>query len=100
MKEKNPKSEIENRKSDPDSYRHVNHKSDYHTAVLYNESLDALQIKPGGIYVDCTFGGGGHSRGILDKLHASGRVIAFHQDADSQRNLPEDNRIIFVPHNF
>jgi len=100
MKEKNPKSETENCKSDPDSYRDVNPKSDYHTAVLYNESLDALQIKPGGIYVDCTFGGGGHSRGILDKLNANGRVIAFDQDADAQRNLPEDDRIIFVPHNF
>lgn len=74
--------------------------NDYHIPVLYKESLDTLNIKPGGVYVDCTFGGGGHSKGILEKLNANGKLIAFDQDADAQRNLPNDERIIFVPHNF
>ena len=74
--------------------------SDYHTPVLYNEVLDGLNIDPDGIYVDATFGGGGHSRGILEKLSNKGKLIAFDQDADAQRNLPEDERVIFVPQNF
>jgi 16S rRNA (cytosine1402-N4)-methyltransferase len=74
--------------------------SNYHVPVLYKESLDALNIQPGGVYVDCTFGGGGHSKGILEKLHASGKLVAFDQDADAQRNLPKDDRIVFVPQNF
>jgi 16S rRNA (cytosine1402-N4)-methyltransferase len=73
---------------------------DYHIPVLFKESIEALNIKPDGIYVDCTFGGGGHSKGILEKLNAKGKLIAFDQDADAQRNLPKDGRIIFVPHNF
>jgi len=72
----------------------------YHIPVLYTEAIAALNIKPGGMYVDCTFGGGGHTKGILDKLDKSGRVVAFDQDADAQRNLPGDERIIFVPQNF
>ncbi len=72
----------------------------YHIPVLYSESLAALNIIPGGVYVDCTFGGGGHSRGILEKLGANGQLIAFDQDADAQRNLPGDERIVFVPQNF
>lgn len=78
----------------------ANQSTHYHTPVLYNESLEALNIKPNGIYVDCTFGGGGHSKGILGKLNAEGKLIAFDQDADAQQNLPKDDRIIFVPHNF
>ncbi|CAN5131740.1 16S rRNA (cytosine(1402)-N(4))-methyltransferase RsmH [soil metagenome] len=74
--------------------------SEYHTPVLYHESLDALAIKPAGVYVDCTFGGGGHSRGILEKLDEHGTLIAFDQDADAQQNLPKDKRVIFVPQNF
>ncbi len=74
--------------------------SDYHIPVLYNESLNALNIQPNGIYVDCTFGGGGHSRGILEKLNVDGRLIAFDQDADAKKNLPNDDRVIFVPQNF
>src|SRR3954463_6488561 len=100
MKEKNLKLEIGNRKSDPNNYSTINLKSDYHKAVLFNESLDALQIKPDGVYVDCTFGGGGHSRGIFEKLNKDGRLIAFDQDADVQQNLLKDDRVIFVPHNF
>lgn len=72
----------------------------YHVSVLYQEALEALHIKPDGIYVDCTFGGGGHSRGILKQLNEKGRLIAFDQDADAQRNLPEDKRMVFIPQNF
>jgi 16S rRNA (cytosine1402-N4)-methyltransferase len=74
--------------------------SEYHTPVLYQESLEALAIKPAGVYVDCTFGGGGHSRGILEKLDKHGTLIAFDQDADAQQNLPDDKRVIFIPQNF
>lgn len=74
--------------------------SQYHIPVLFYESLDALNIKPNGVYVDCTFGGGGHSRGILEKLDQDGKLIAFDQDADAQRNLLNDERVIFVPQNF
>lgn len=72
----------------------------YHIPVLFNEAIEALAIKPNGVYVDCTFGGGGHTRGILEKLGKDGRVVAFDQDADAQQNLPEDERMIFVPQNF
>jgi 16S rRNA (cytosine1402-N4)-methyltransferase len=74
--------------------------SSYHVPVLFHESIEALNIKPDGIYVDCTFGGGGHSKGILEKLNAKGKLVAFDQDADAQQNLPKDDRIVFVPHNF
>ena len=72
----------------------------YHIPVLLHEVIDGLAIKPDGIYVDCTFGGGGHSKAILEKLGASGKLLAFDQDADAKRNLPNDERIVFVPHNF
>lgn len=72
----------------------------YHIPVLFYESLDALQIRPDGRYVDLTFGGGGHSRGILDRLGPKGKLIAFDQDADAANNIPNDDRLIFVPHNF
>jgi 16S rRNA (cytosine1402-N4)-methyltransferase len=72
----------------------------YHLPVLLAESLDGLQIRPDGRYVDCTFGGGGHSRGILERLGSKGRLFAFDQDKDARRNLPEDERITFLPHNF
>lgn len=72
----------------------------YHIPVLLNEAVDALMIRPDGIYVDCTFGGGGHSKSILEKLGAKGKLIAFDQDEDARRNVPGDPRIIFVPHNF
>ena len=72
----------------------------YHVPVLLNEAVSALNIKPGGIYVDCTFGGGGHSREILKHLNAEGRLVAFDQDADARQNLPDDERVLFVPHNF
>ncbi|MBA4168004.1 MAG: 16S rRNA (cytosine(1402)-N(4))-methyltransferase RsmH [Chitinophagaceae bacterium] len=72
----------------------------YHVPVLLAEVIGALKIRPGGIYVDCTFGGGGHSREILNHLGPEGKLVAFDQDADARNNLPEDRRIIFVPHNF
>jgi 16S rRNA (cytosine1402-N4)-methyltransferase len=74
--------------------------SAYHTPVLLKEAMDALNIKPGGTYVDCTFGGGGHSKAILEKLNTEGRLIAFDQDANAKKNLPDDSRTIFVPQNF
>jgi 16S rRNA (cytosine1402-N4)-methyltransferase len=72
----------------------------YHTPVLLNETIDALAIKPGGIYVDCTFGGGGHSKVILENLDEKGRLIAFDQDISAKQNLPEDSRVLFVQQNF
>jgi len=72
----------------------------YHTPVLLKETIDALNIQPNGIYVDCTFGGGGHSKAILEKLGDDGKLIAFDQDEDARKNIPKDPHIIFVPHNF
>jgi 16S rRNA (cytosine1402-N4)-methyltransferase len=74
--------------------------SEYHTPVLLKETIDALNIQPNGIYVDCTFGGGGHSKAILEKLGEVGKLVAFDQDEDAKRNIPKDPRIIFVPQNF
>jgi 16S rRNA (cytosine1402-N4)-methyltransferase len=72
----------------------------YHIPVMLKEAIDGLGINPGGIYVDCTFGGGGHSRGILERLNENGKLFAFDQDEDARRNLPDDPRLVFVPHNF
>ena len=74
--------------------------SPYHVPVLLNEVIEHLAIDPAGVYVDCTFGGGGHSKAILDKLGKDGKLVAFDQDADAKRNLPDDSRVVFVPHNF
>jgi len=74
--------------------------SSYHLPVLLTETLDALAIRPDGIYADLTFGGGGHSRGILERLGPAGKLFAFDQDSDARRNLPDDPRITFLPHNF
>ena len=72
----------------------------YHTPVLLNETVDALAIKHGGIYVDCTFGGGGHSKVILEKLDEKGRLVAFDQDISAKQNLPDDSRVLFIQQNF
>lgn len=72
----------------------------YHIPVLLKESIEQLNIKPDGVYVDCTFGGGGHSKAILQQLGPTGRLVAFDQDEEAIRNLPQDDRVIFVPHNF
>lgn len=72
----------------------------YHTTVLLQEAVDGLAIKEDGVYVDATFGGGGHSRLILERLGKNGKLIAFDQDADAWRNKPEDDRLIPVTENF
>ena len=72
----------------------------YHTPVLLKEAIDALNIKEDGVYVDCTFGGGGHSIELLKHLGPNGKLIVFDQDEDAKRNVPEDDRVIFVPQNF
>ena len=73
---------------------------DYHQPVLLKECLDGLRIKPDGIYVDVTFGGGGHSKAILQQLGPKGKLFAFDQDKDAANNLPADNRLTFIPQNF
>jgi len=73
---------------------------DYHVPVLLQEAIDGLNIKADGVYVDCTFGGGGHSRSILQHLNEKGILVAFDQDEDSRKNLPPDKRLIFIPQNF
>lgn len=72
----------------------------YHIPVLLNEVLEGLAIKPEGIYVDCTFGGGGHSKAILSQLGSHGKLLAFDQDDDAKKNLPDDERLVFISHNF
>ena len=73
---------------------------DYHIPVLLNECLEGLNIKPDGIYIDCTFGGGGHSLAILRQLNKNGKLFVFDQDEDAKRNLPNDERVVFIPQNF
>lgn len=72
----------------------------YHVPVLLEEVIKNLNIQPGGTYVDCTFGGGGHSRSILQRLNEHGKLIAFDQDDDAKRNIPGDDRVLFIPNNF
>lgn len=73
---------------------------EYHDPVLLKESVDALAIKPDGIYVDVTFGGGGHSREILSRLGENGKLFAFDQDPDAERNIIEDSRFVLIQENF
>lgn len=72
----------------------------YHNPVMLNESVDGLDIKKDGIYVDVTYGGGGHSKEILKRLRDKGRLIAFDQDADVEANVVKDERLVLVPQNF
>ena len=72
----------------------------YHTPVLLQEAIEALNIIENGVYVDCTFGGGGHSREILKHLGDKGKLIVFDQDEDAKKNVPDDERVLFVPQNF
>lgn len=72
----------------------------HHISVLLEESIEALNIKPNGVYVDCTFGGGGHSRAILSKLGKHGRLIAFDHDKDAWKNAIDDPRFTLVKENF
>ena len=73
---------------------------DYHTPVMLQETVDGLKIKPKGVYLDLTFGGGGHSREILNKLEIGGHLYGFDQDLDAQARAPKDERFTFVRSNF
>ena len=74
---------------------------DYHIPVLLQATVDGLNVRPDGCYIDCTFGGGGHSREILRRLGPNGRLLTFDQDADAQRNIPAgEDRLTFVQSNF
>lgn len=87
-----------------DVYRIVNHfirmETPYHIPALLDETIKGLDIKPGGIYADATFGGGGHSRAILKALGPDGRLFSFDQDRDTLENAPDDPRFTFVLSNF
>lgn len=72
----------------------------YHKPVLLNESVEGLNIQADGVYVDVTFGGGGHSAAILNKLGDKGRLYAFDQDIDAEENIIDDERFKLIPHNF
>ena len=73
---------------------------EYHNPVLLNASVDGLNIKPDGIYVDVTFGGGGHSKEILKRLGPNGKLFAFDQDEDALANAIEDERFVLINENF
>lgn len=75
-------------------------KMEYHNSVLLIDSIDALAIKKDGVYIDVTFGGGGHSREILNRLGDSGKLIAFDQDPDAKRNKIQDKRFVLIEENF
>ncbi len=72
----------------------------YHIPALLNETIEGLNIKPDGVYVDVTFGGGGHSREILSRLGKNGKLLGFDQDEDAVKNVLDDKRFIFVKSNF
>jgi 16S rRNA (cytosine1402-N4)-methyltransferase len=72
----------------------------YHLPVMAHQCIDGLNINPDGVYVDVTFGGGGHSKLILNKLSSKGKLIAFDRDSDAQQNLIDDPRLIIVHHNY
>ena len=74
--------------------------NNYHVPVMLQPCIDGLNIKPDGVYVDVTFGGGGHSREILKHLNENGRLLAFDQDADAKQNIPNDDRLTFIDQNF
>ncbi len=78
----------------------MNNEYEYHNPVLLKESVDGLNIKPDGIYVDVTFGGGGHSREILNRLGAKGKLFAFDQDEDALANAIDDPRFTLINQNF
>ena len=78
----------------------LNSSTTYHIPVLLRESVDGLEIKPDGVYIDVTFGGGGHSREILSRLGKKGHLYSFDQDADAEQNIVDDDRFTFVRSNF
>lgn len=74
--------------------------SEYHNPVMLNECMEGLNILPEGTYVDVTYGGGGHSRAILNHLGPSGKLLAFDQDEDAKKNIIQDDRLTFIDQNF
>lgn len=74
--------------------------NEYHVPVLFGPSLDGLRIRPDGIYVDATFGGGGHARGIAERLDDKGHLFVFDQDVDAKANLWGDHRVTLIESNF
>ena len=74
--------------------------TEYHNPVLLKETVDGLNIRPDGVYVDVTFGGGGHSREIMKRLGPNGKLFAFDQDEDAQANAIDDERFKLIPENF
>jgi 16S rRNA (cytosine1402-N4)-methyltransferase len=78
--------------------QHPDDASGYHVPVLLKEAVEALNIRKDGIYVDCTFGGGGHSKEILARLGKEGKLYVFDQDEAARANLPDDPRIEFLPY--
>jgi 16S rRNA (cytosine1402-N4)-methyltransferase len=73
---------------------------EYHQPVMLEEALAGLNVIPNGVYADCTLGGGGHARAILNKLGPTGRLVLFDQDADARQNVPDDPRVLFIQENF
>ena len=73
---------------------------EYHNPVLLKETVDGLNIKPDGVYIDVTFGGGGHSREIMSRLGPNGKLFGFDQDEDAQANIIDDERFVLIPENF
>lgn len=78
----------------------MNRMSDYHQSVLLKESIDGLKLKAGGVYVDVTYGGGGHSLEILKQIGKEGKLFAFDQDVDAKRNKLDDERLILIQQNY
>ena len=74
--------------------------NEYHAPVLLHDCVKGLNIRPDGVYVDVTFGGGGHSRAILEKLGPFGRLVSFDRDADAWANAPDDPRFTLVRSDF
>ncbi|MEO6583829.1 MAG: 16S rRNA (cytosine(1402)-N(4))-methyltransferase RsmH, partial [Ferruginibacter sp.] len=72
----------------------------YHVPVLLHEAVAALNIIANGVYVDCTLGGGGHTRAILKQLGPAGKLVVFDQDEAAAANVPKDDRVVFIPQNF
>ncbi len=89
-----------NSKQIADADSSTNQQASYHTPVLLAEVINGLKINPDGTYVDCTFGGGGHSKAILHVLSSKGKLIVFDQDETARQNLPDDERVIFIQQNF
>ena len=78
----------------------ANEEQTYHVPVLLNESVEGMNLQPGGIYVDVTFGGGGHSKEILRRMDEDSHLYSFDQDEDAEKNIVDDNRFTFVRSNF